>query len=499
VGILHTSLDGRILDCNECFARIVGYMPQELVGSSFQAITPPEDRDRGNAAALRLLSGEMQSVSFEKRYLRKDGALTWVMLTISIQHDDAAQPVCFLTLVQDIDDRKQAEESLAVAQEALRLSEERYRTAFEMSLDSIAINRLSDGLYLDCNQAFLDATGLKREEVIGRTSIELNIWVDLEDRRRVLETLRRDGACRNFEARFRKKNGEFLSGLISMSLIELERTTCILSIVRDISDAKTAENEIRHLAFYDPLTDLPNRRLLLERLRQTVMASRRGGLWQGLLFIDLDDFKTLNETLGHHVGDLLLKEAARRLGCCIRSLDTAARVGGDEFVVILEELSESPEEAASQAEAAAEKILASLSEPYALAGRACISTASIGITVFGQNNRSTTEILQQADLAMYRAKEDGRAAIRFFAPELQSAVNARAKLEDEVRQGIQNREFVLWYQPQVEARRVIGAEALLRWNHPQRGILAPAAFIALAEETGLIVPLEHFSFSYIPW
>ena len=489
VGILHTSLDGRILECNDCFARIVGYAPQELVGTNFQAITPPEDRGTGNAAALRLLSSEVPTVSFEKRYLRKDGALTWVTLTISIQYDEEARPVCFLALVQDINDRKQAEDRLAAAQKALRVSEERYRTAFQMSLDCINLNRLTDGTYVDCNTAFLDLIGLTREQVIGHTSIELNIWADPEDRRRLVEMVTRQGACRNLEARFRKRNGETIWGLMSASLIELEGTPCILSITRDISDAKMAADKIRHLAFYDPLTNLANRRLLLERLRQTLAASQRSRQQRALLFIDLDNFKTLNETLGHNVGDLLLQEAGQRLGKCIRTVDTAARVGGDEFLVILENLSENAEQAASQAEAVGAKVLASLGEPYALAGRVCGSTASIGITVFGQDNVGITEILQQADIAMFRAKEDGRAAIRFFAPELQSAVNARAELEVELHQGIRNRQFVLWYQPQVEGRQVVGAEALLRWNHPRRGILAPSAFIALAEETGLIVPL----------
>ncbi len=489
VGILHTSLDGRILECNECFARIVGYTPEELVGSSFQAITPPGDRGIGNNAQKRLLSGEMQTVSFEKRYMRKDGALTWVMLTISIQHDEERRPFCFLTMVQDINDRKQAEEQLAAAQEALRLSEERYRTAFQMSLDCISLARLRDGMFVDCNEAFLELGGLTRQEVIGRTSTELQIWADPEDRRRMVERLMRQGVCRNLEAQFRRKNGEMIWGLMSASLIELEGAPHILAITRDLSEARTAADEIRQLALYDPLTKLANRRLLLERLRQTVETTQRSGRWNALLFVDLDNFKTLNDTLGHHVGDLLLRQAGQRLVGCIRAADTAARVGSDEFVVILEELSGNAEEAASQAKVVAEKILASLSEPYALAGRGCLSTASMGITVFGPGTENTMEILQQADIAMYRAKQDGRAMIRFFAPELQSVVNARAELEDEVRQGIRKREFVLWYQPQVEDGQVIGAEALLRWNHPQRGLLAPAAFIGLAEETGLIVPL----------
>jgi diguanylate cyclase (GGDEF)-like protein/PAS domain S-box-containing protein len=489
IGILHTSLQGRILQCNGCFARIVGYSPEELVGSDFQEITPPEDQSSGKAVAIRLLSGEAATATFEKRYLRKDKTLTWVMLTISIQHDQEGRPLFFLTLVQDINPRKQAEAQLAAVQEALRVSEERYRTAFQMSLDSVNLNRLSDGRYIECNRAFFDATGYAREEVIGRTSIELNIWADPEDRQAMVDSVRQHGACRNFEARFRKKTGETLWGLMSASVIELEGEPCILSITRDLSDAKTAEDEIRHLAFYDALTELPNRRLLLERLRQTLAASKRSGQQQALLFVDLDNFKTLNDTLGHPIGDLLLREVGHRLASCIRPVDTAARVGGDEFVVILDDLSELPEEAASRAKIVAEKILSGLSEPYMLTGRECRSTSSIGITVFGHRNESTSEILQQADIAMYQAKAAGRDSIRFFAPELQSAVNARALLEDELRQGIRSRQFVLWYQPQVERGKVIGAEALLRWNHPTRGILPPSEFIALAEETGLILPL----------
>lgn len=489
VGILHTSLDGRILKCNDCFARIVGYAPEELVGLSFQTITPPEDRGSGNTAAVRLLRGEIQTSTFEKRYLRKDGSLIWVLLTISIQHNEAGEPQFFLTLVQDISARRQAEERLAAAQEALRLSEERYRTAFQMSLDCINLNRLSDGMYVDCNQAFLELTGLTRAEVIGRTSAELNIWADPADRQRMVEKLLREGACPNFEARFRTRTGEIIWGLMSASIVEIDGTSCILSITRNVSAARAAQEEIRHLAFYDPLTDLPNRRLLLERLPQSLASGRRSGRPRALLFVDLDNFKTLNDTLGHNLGDLLLREAARRLSGCIRSVDTAARVGGDEFVVLLEDLRGSPEEAAAEAKAVAEKILARLSEPYTLSGRLCASTASIGITVFGQRNESSTEILQQADIAMYQAKAAGRAAIRFFAPELQSAVNARAALEAELRRGIRDRQFALWYQPQIRQGVIIGAEALVRWRHPQRGILVPSMFIALAEETGLIVPL----------
>jgi PAS domain S-box-containing protein len=218
----------------------------------------------------------------------------------------------FITMVEDINARKEAEQLLAAAQESMRKSEERYRTAFQMTLDAVNLNRLADGLYVDCNMAFLGITGYAREEVIGRTSVELSIWSDLRDRQRMVERIAQDGVCRNLEAQFRRKNGEVFWGLMSASLIELDGAPCILSITRDVSEAKLAENEIRRLAFYDPLTGLPNRRMLLERLGQAQSSSKRHGRKRALLFVDLDDFKTLNDTLGHHTGDLLLAQGPTR-------------------------------------------------------------------------------------------------------------------------------------------------------------------------------------------
>jgi diguanylate cyclase (GGDEF)-like protein/PAS domain S-box-containing protein len=492
VGILHTSFEGRILRCNRRFADILGYAPHELVGLTFQEITPPGDRPPSKSVFQQLVSGSVPNAAFEKRYVRKDGSLTWVMLTITAQRDSDGHPLHFITMVQDINARKEAEQQLAAAQELLRKSEERYRTAFQMTLDAVNLNRLCDGLYVDCNKAFLSLTGYAREEVIGRTSVELSIWADPRDRRQLVERITQDGVCRNLEAQFRRKNGEVLWGLMSASVIELDGGPCVLSITRDISEAKLAENEIKRLAFYDPLTGLPNRRMLLERLRQTLSPARKQGRKRALLFVDLDDFKTLNDSLGHHTGDLLLQEVARRLLLCVRDGDTAARLGGDEFVIMLENLNDATKEAANQAEAVAQQILHVTAEPYLLGDRECLSTASIGITVFGDRQSSTSEILQQADIAMYQAKAAGRNTIRFFAPALQAAVSARACLEDEIRHGIRERQFSLWYQPQVDSGRIIGAEALLRWNHPQRGVPPPAEFIPLAEETGLIIPLGRF-------
>jgi len=258
---------------------------------------------------------------------------------------------------------------------------------------------------------------------------------------------------------------------------------------RELQQLQAAHDEIRNLAFFDPLTGLPNRRLLLDRLQQTLAAGVRSNRKRALLFVDLDDFKTLNDTLGHHIGDLLLQEVARRILASIRETDTVARLGGDEFVVLLQDLSEVPEDAAAQAKIVAEKILTTIHQPYRLDGRECRSSSSIGITVFGTPQDSTNEVLQQADIAMYQAKAAGRNTLHFFAPALQTAVNARAEMEDDLRQAISRNEFRLYYQAQVERDVMVGAEALIRWKHPKRGYLPPDDFIPLAEQTGLILPL----------
>ena len=489
VGILHTSLEGRILRCNRRFGDMIGFAPEEVAGLSFQAITPPGDRPPGKAVLERMVSGDLPTGNFEKRYVRKDGTLTWVNLTITVQRDTEGRPVHFITMVQDINARKDAEAQLALAQESLRTSEERYRTAFQMTMDVVALNRVEDGTYLDCNLAFQNLTGYSREEILGRTSAEIAIWADIRDRNKVIERVRQTGECRNYEAQFRKKNGEVFWGMMSATVIEINHEPCLLTVTHDLSEAKTAENEIKRLAFYDPLTGLPNRRMLLERLRQALAFDRRDSRKRALLFVDVDNFKNLNDTLGHHIGDLLLQEIAHRITSCIRESDMAARIGGDEFVVMLENLSDAQEEAGSQASIVAEKLLSRIAEPCTLAQRECISTSSVGITVFGNGKESAAQILQQADIAMYQAKAAGRNTIRFFAPSLQAAVSARACLEDEIRQGLRSHQFCLWYQPQVDSGQVIGAEALVRWNHPRRGLLGPIEFIPIAEETGLIVPL----------
>ena len=262
----------------------------------------------------------------------------------------------------------------------------------------------------------------------------------------------------------------------------------------DLIERKQNENKIHNLAFYDPLTQLPNRRLLMDRLNHALASGGRSVEYAALMFIDLDNFKTLNDTRGHDVGDLLLVETARRLQDCVREGDTVARLGGDEFVVMLEGLSAEVEQAATQAEAVGQKIRAALNQPCLLKDFQHHSSSSIGIGLFHGRDVTVDELLKRADMAMYEAKTSGRNALRFFDPVMQTNLETRSTLEADLRRAVSGqKEFLLYYQPQIDSSgRLIGAEALLRWQHPERGMVPPAEFITLAEESGLILPLGHW-------
>ncbi len=260
----------------------------------------------------------------------------------------------------------------------------------------------------------------------------------------------------------------------------------------DLLDEITSrkQKQLFELAHFDHLTGLPNRRLLVDRLQHSLVSSMRTGSPGALLFIDLDHFKTINDTLGHHIGDVLLQQVAERLSSTVRGSDTVARLGGDEFVVMLEDLGEHHAEPAAQLETVGEKILATLGQPYQLAGQEYRITPSIGATLFIDALESPDELLKQADIAMYQAKNAGRNTLRFFDPKMQKDIEERAFLEYELRNALEKNQFQLLYQIQVDSSgQPSGVEALIRWIHPDRGVVSPIHFIPMAEETGLILPI----------
>src|SRR5450759_3160652 len=362
--------------------------------------------------------------------------------------------------------------------------------AFE-SQESIMITD-ADTMILRVNQAFTEITGYTAEEVVGQTPRLLKSGRhDSEFYRVMWETIGRTGSWQG-EIWDRRKSGEIYPAWLSISAVKGDDgvVTHYVGSYSDMTEHKAAEESIKNLAFYDPLTGLPNWRLLMDRLQHTLASSARSGREGALLFIDLDNFKDINDTLGHDIGDLLLQKTAQRLESCLREVETVARLGGDEFVVVLEGLSEHALEAAAQTKTVGEKILAILSQSYQLDIYEHHCTSSIGATIFSDHGQSGEELLKQADIAMYQAKKAGRNTLRFFDPQMQASITARVSLEGELRKALGNQQFHLYYQIQVHSsHRPLGAEALIRWIHPLRGMVSPAQFIPLAEETGLIIGL----------
>ena len=486
IGIIHVSFDGKLLRCNKRFTEIVGYPATEIVGRRVHEFTSPEFLSQSDEAIQSLARGQVAETSWVKSYIHKDGSLVWVRLTSSVQRDGEGQLLHIITFVEDISAPKTAEDNLAAIARELKENEVRYRTIFQTSVDSLNISRLSDGRLIDVNKAFLDTTGFEREEVIGRTSVELGIWANPHERPIIVDELRQNSVVRDLEILFRRKTGETFWGLMSASIIDIDGEECVLVVARDITDMKQAVRTIRDLSFYDPLTRLPNRRSLLAMLERTQGGTEKN---RALLFIDLDNFKSVNDAFGHDAGDLLLQEAAQRISECVLGQGTVARVGGDEFAVVLENLSRLPEPAGEQVKLISERLQKAGNLPYLLGGQECHCSFSMGATVFGRNGEGGLVALKQGEIAMFKAKQAGRNITHFFSPAMQENLNARVLLESELREGIKAGQFELYFQPQVRANQLVGAEALIRWKHPKRGLLAPGAFIALAEETGLILPL----------
>jgi diguanylate cyclase (GGDEF)-like protein/PAS domain S-box-containing protein len=478
--------DGMYIDVNDAFLNITGFEREEVIGHTALEIgiwENPEDRQK----LIDALKLNLSCQNLEFPYRTKDGRLRLGLLSVTPIELDGVP--CILSVIRDVTEARAAEKILAKAQEALRSSEAHYRTIFQTSIDGIALSRMSDGNYIDANTAFLNLMGYEREEFIGRTSLELNLWANPEDRELIIAALHEYSSFRDIQTQFVRKNGKIIWIQISASAIELEGVPCILSIIRDTSEIRAAEERIEDLSFRDPLTHLPNRRLLLDRLQHAPSTVAGDSSKRALLLIDLDEFKKLNDTHGQQTGDLLLQEVARRVTACVRGADTVARCGGDDFAVILDDLGEIPEPAASQAKIVAEKIRAVLGQTYMLDGHECHCSCSIGITIFGDEPVTAHQVFQQAEFAMHRAKAAGRNTTHFFTPDLHSAAHARAAIEEDLYKAIEANQFELYYQPQMEEGSLIGAECLIRWNHPSRGLMYPGEFISLAEETGLILPL----------
>lgn len=463
----------------------------QIFGKSCATLTPSYseflqciycvDREKFvSALALALKKGDSFEIEIRANDLQE--RVRWVHVKVQPSINSIGIATEIRGTVMDITERKKVETDLRIA-----------AAAFE-SQESMVIAD-ANGVILRVNQEFIRSTGYTAEESIGKTPNFLKSGChDDEFYTAMWASIYRDGTWHG-EIWDKRKNGDVFPKWLTISAVKSDDGTVTHYVGShiDITEQKLAEEEIKELAFFDPLTRLPNRRLLYDRLELALAASMRNGREGVLLFIDLDNFKTLNDTLGHNFGDLLLQQVAQRLLSCVRDCDTVARLGGDEFVVLLEDFGSQSLEAATKAEVVGGKILSSLGQPYFIASQVCRSTPSIGATLFSSNHRQIDELLKQADIAMYQAKAAGRNTLRFFSPEMQESINMRAALEVELRTALELQQFQLHYQIQVDSsHRPLGAEALIRWIHPERGAISPMQFIPLAEEIGLILPIGQW-------
>jgi diguanylate cyclase (GGDEF)-like protein/PAS domain S-box-containing protein len=490
-------LDGTLRYANPAFERMLGYDTEEVVGKmNVLEYVHSDDLPHVLEETEKAVSaGGVATNKVEYRFRHKDGSWQWVESAGTYLLDD---PHVKGVVVQtrDITERKRTEE-------ALREAEERFRRSFDDAAIGMALVA-PDGQFLRTNRSLCEILGYPEEELLEKTFQDItypdDLDADLDQVRRMLV-----GKIRTYqmEKRYFHKDGQVVWVLLSVSMVHDEEGEPLyfVSQIQDISERKVLEERLEHRAFHDSLTDLPNRQLFMDRLGQALRRTMRRHKRVAVLFMDIDKFKGVNDSLGHEVGDLLLTVVAQRLGHCLRPEDTLARFGGDEFVVLIEAVDD-PEQAVE----VAKRITEEFRKPFNIEGRDLYVAASIGISLGNARTHDSDGLLRDADTAMYRAKDETE-GYTLFDPSMHALVFRRLELENDLRRAIEQEEFVLRYQPIVRLDDVGGVgrlEALVRWDHPERGLLDPDEFIPIAEESGLVVPmgeqvLEHACRWVVEW
>lgn len=470
-------LNNQQIFCSEEAYRIWHVPPSQTVTcNTIMDRVHPEDRAKLLESWQAAQAGRAFSIEYR---LLIDDKITWVHSQLELETNSADNTQRRVGTIQDITERKQYEEDLRVA-----------AIAFEGQEGMVITDE--NRVILRINKAFTRITGFSHEEAIGKTTSLLksgmhgaSYYIDMSAH------LALSGFWQG-EIWNRRKNGEIYPEWLTITAVYSEdgKVVNYVGTMLDITQRKATEAKLEHLAYHDPLTGLANRRLLLDRLQHALVSNSRSHRHGAILFLDLDNFKTINDINGHGKGDMLLQQVAKRLTQNISKGDTLARIGGDEFALVIEDLSDKLKETAIEARSIANRIIEELNKPYELDGQQYHTTASIGIDLFRTNSISAEELLRQVEVAMYEAKASGGNSLCFFDPDMLNIVTARAAMEADIRAGIQGQQFILHYQPQVNsARKIIGAEALIRWKHPEKGMISPGEFIPLAEESGLIVPI----------
>ena len=473
VGIARVGPDGQWLDVNKKLCEIVGYSREELLAKTFQDITYPEDLDGDLALVEQTLAGTRDAYAIDKRYIQRSGDLIWIRLTVSLVRNVSGAPLYFISVIEDINERKKANEKLREA-----------AAVFSSTGEGVTITN-RNGTILDVNDAFVRITGYSREEAVGENPRLLksgrhddkfynDMWKQL------LNTGHWHGEIWN-----RTKSGTVYPEILTISKVENENGEAegYVGVFADISSLKETEARLDHMAHHDPLTDLPNRMLFRDRLTHSLAGAKRNGSKIAVIFLDLDHFKNINDTLGHSIGDVLLIQIARRMKILVRAGDTIGRISGDEFCLLFEDLT-----SVADAVPLVDKLLSVFFDSFAVNGQSLRMTASIGVAIYPDNSQDPDALLSFADAAMYEAKEAGRNTYRFYTKTLTEQALEYGFIQSAMREALEQSQFFLVYQPQMNlaTKTLVGLEVLLRWQHPERGLIPPSEFIPVAEQSGMI-------------